>query len=201
MIVAATNCIAYEAQVDKNRMYRGMFHHSLLTDGLLRLMAGETLYPETEPDPRYRFEPIDVAQVKVFLWSPFIDQAGYYANLKNWDGTLYPFSDGLTCPKYGIVGKVPLNTVYLWWKELHRVTEAIPKKLMLIYPTDFLTDETPEKKRYKERIVTSTEVAKEIFHDWIMPTVKTPIQSGEWWAHLTVASRQEVLKVIEETCK
>ena len=209
MILAVTNCIAYEANIGKSRLYRGRFHHSLLTDALIRLIGGETLYPKREKDDEYNFEPININDIETILWSPFIDQAGYYANIKNWDGTLFPYSDGLTCPKYGIVGHVPLSTVYLWWQEFDRITSVVPKRVMLVYPSKFLAEE-PNKNRkfdgldletYYKRIADSDKKALEIFKDWQILTVENPVLgSDNWWAHFTHESRLPLLKKIEEIC-
>jgi hypothetical protein len=202
MIVAVTNCIAYEARVKPEYLYRNVFHHSLLTDGILRLLSGEILEPakQTEKLPKYHFDPIDIKDIDIFIWSPFIDQAGYYVNMQNHDNTLYPYSDGDMCKNYGIVGKIPLLTVYLWWRELYRITQPVRKKIIILYPTDFLTDETPEKKRFKERVVKSNEMAKKIFYDWTCLTIENPQQEGTWWAHFTRGSKKELLEALEKEC-
>lgn len=197
MIVAATNCIAYETKIDPSKLYRSQFHHSLLTDALLRLFKGETLQPATETDHRYHFKPIDLKTVDAIVWTPFIDQAGYYPNTTNYDGKTYPYSDPEMCKKYGISSRVPLEVVFTWWTELHQITKNIPKKIILIYPSTFLTDETPTKKQYKERIEESTIRAKQIFNDWTLLSVTHPVQSGNWWAHFTVESRRNLLDELE----
>ena len=198
MFVVVTNCICYGLQIDPAWLYRGGVQHSLLTDGLLRLLSGEYLAPMNDSDPVHRFDPIDPAKVEAIVWSPFIDQAGYYIKIKNHDGTLFPWHDTLLYNTVGgDVGRVPLSTVYLWWRELDRLTAGVQKRLLVTYPPVFLADDTVVHCLYRQRIITSTQAALEIFASWKHFTVADPVLADTWWAHFTLESRALLLRMLE----
>ena len=201
MIIAVTNCIAYGLNIDTDRLYRKKIHHSLFTEGLLQVLKGKAVYPKGADEERYRFDSIDINEVEAIIWSPFIDQAGYYPNQCTWNREIYPYNDELSAPKYGLVGHASLETVYLWWKELDRITKTIPKRVMVIYPSTFLSKSDSSlgiRQWYVDRIKESDKVALEIFKDWKIVTIENPVlDESKAWQHFNHECRKPMLAEIE----
>lgn len=200
MIVAVTNCIAYGARIDQARLYRGRIHHSLLSDGLVRLFSGRGFRLAGNDSPEYAFEPIEPTEVDVLIWTPYIDQAGYYLRGQTEDGAPYPYCDTPLAASVGCAGRASLPDIYRRWRVLDGLTASIPQRILVDYPTDFLDATTLEHERFYARVVESNEVARAIFRSWHWLTVEAPVLADTWWAHLTYESRRPLLAAIEAAC-
>lgn len=196
MIVMVTNCIGYGVDIPSERLWRGAVQHSLLTDGLLRLLGGRPFAPAGHWDHRYTFEPIRLAEVEAIVWSPFIDQTGCYPLIRCRDGSRYPWSDTPMVEAVGNGERPSLDEVYGWWTAFDQLTARVPTRLLVLYPDMFLDAATPEHARHRERVLESTPVALTKFSSWQHLTVEQPEIVAGYWAHFTEESRAELLHQI-----
>lgn len=194
MIVVSTNCICGGLDVDPARLYRQRVHGGLITEGLLRLFAGDALAPggDEAGNPEYHFAPIDLASVSAIVWAPFTDQACGWSNHNMPDGTPYPYTDIPLVAKYGVI-RPSLMTVNLWWHWLDRVTEKVPLRVFVPYPTAFLRDADVNQARMKARVLESNVTAQRVFANWKCLAVEHPEAYDAYWAHFTLASRVSFL--------
>lgn len=201
MIVMVTNCIGYGVPIAPERLWLGRVHHSLFSAGLIRLLKGNGFAPAGPWPPKFTFAPINLADVEALVWSPFIDQTGYYPQVLCQDGSIYPYSDTDMVSAVGNGPHPALSDVYQWWRELDALTACVPRRILVLYPTTSLDSLTESHGALRKRVLDSTAVARQTFTTWTPETVEHPVVDlSGWWAHLLHESKVPMLNRIAALC-
>ena len=177
------------------------------TEGILRLLTGDgiRLHPDdlakvrsqypALPECTGRWNPINPTRIKAILWTPVTDATFLYPAARCEDRTVYPIHDGFL---NGIIGAghaaMSYQTLYALWADLNKVTESIPFRAIIQYPTDHL-----DKPDWKERIDRAQFVAEAVLSDWEVFAPEPDLTGMDgYWAHYSLASRQKLWAAITE---
>jgi hypothetical protein len=177
------------------------------TEGILRLLAGETirLYPEDVAKVRKQYpalpkwtgqwNSINPTQIKAILWTPVTDATFLYPAARCDDRTVYPIHDGFL---NGILGSgrstISFRTMFAVWEAMDRATSHIPLRAIVQYPTDHLG-----KSDWKERIDRAQFAAEATLPDWEVFAPEPDLTGMDgYWAHFSIASRQKLWAAIQE---
>lgn len=169
------NCVLYDAPFQKD-MYTKMSVSNMRTEGILRLLAGESfaLHPDDRahllsspawaefykkqsvyrPDipleDYHRFDAIDPQADDVFLWSPFADALCSYTTARCADGSVYPSLYWPISDVFEHGERIPFERVTASWQALMDRLSHIKKKAVVLYPPDFLCALEGDTKHHRE---------------------------------------------------
>jgi hypothetical protein len=180
------------------------------TEGVLRLLAGETLsleesqaakVREKHPDWNGTYNGIlgDIATehgpVDALLWTPVSDAIFLTPMARCPDKTTYPFYDGTIDTILGSTGaSLSDSMLEATWNLLKESTDDIPFRGVVYYPTDHL-----ESSEWKKRIDTAQQSARHMMSDWHHYTIEPELaEPGCYWAHYHQAAKERLWKRIEQ---
>ena len=180
---------------------------SLLTIGVNKILKGISFDMGEEgkkllgDDPKYKFEGLDVRQIECIVWSPYADLRLPIIPIKDNQGDLYPYwadpmfkkillehSELITWKKMNTISDLTVT-----WNELACLSDIIPKKIIITYPTDRLSA------AHKQRVDGGQSCALEILtpKNWQHFTIKDPqpCDSDTHWSHY---SNKNLLDLYQE---
>jgi hypothetical protein len=112
------------------------------------------------------------------------------------DKTMYPVHDGVLNKIFGYTSAtLSINIISGLYRELALITNCIPHKFLVVYPTDYL-----QKDEWKTRIDNVQTQASLFFtdNDWDVITFEPELDTSNYWAHYSFKSRQVVWNKIAD---
>lgn len=167
---AFANCALFGIPIEGPTMYTGMSVSNMRTDGILRLLKGESfaLHPDDrttlfasakwqkfEQEQRqyrpnldvqkcYQFEAISPESDDVFLWTPFADCLCSYTEARCEDGSPYPSMYWPISNVFKHRERVPFERVFETWHDLIHHLSHMKKKGIVLYPPDLMLQTEPD---------------------------------------------------------
>jgi hypothetical protein len=172
----------------------------LNTEGVVRLLAGETL--EIEPEQigwlreailslpeHFGQHAMPSGHVDGMVWSPLPDAVFLTPHARCPDKTVYPIYDGAIDQVLGSTGcSLSMAAINGIWRVFHGITAHVPMRAAVFYATDHL-----DSSEWKARIDQVQEFARSMFRDWLQFTVEPELaESGGYWAHYSERARQQL---------
>ena len=179
------------------------------TEGVLRLLAGETLSLDEQQAAKVREQHPDwdgtyhgiTGKIDAILWTPVSDAIFLTPMARCPDKTTYPFYDGTIDTILGSTGaSLSVETIRALWSRLY--SQTIPPvsgnqfrfRAVVYYPTDHLASSA-----WKTRIDTLQQLAKERFSAWHHYTIEPELaEPGGFWAHYAQEAKKRLWKRIEQ---
>lgn len=177
MIYCFANSALYGAPFEKS-MYMGTSISNMRTEGVLRLLKGESF--ALHPDDRamlfatpqwqkikkqheqsrpgaplehfYRYEAIAPTADDVFLWTPFADCLCTYTTARCEDGSPYPSMFWPISDVFKHKQRIPFEQVTETWHALIYRLSHIKKKGIVLYPPDLMLEMEPDTP-YRENLL------------------------------------------------
>ena len=176
------------------------------TEGVLRLLAGETLSLDEQQAAKVREQHPDwdgtyhglPEQIDAILWTSVSDAIFLTPMARCPDKTTYPFYDGTVDAVLGTTGASLSDTMLeSMWDLLRERTDSIPFRGVVHYPTEHL-----QSSAWKERIDSIQYAARLRLKNWRHFTPEPELaEPGGFWAHYSESAKQRLWAQIEEAMR
>lgn len=221
MIYAFANCVLFGAPFSGSKMYKGTSVSNMRTDGILRLLSGESFelhpedkqtlfasdicresrkkfeeeYPTASFEKNFTYQHIDPTADDVFLWTPFSDCFCSHTKARCSDGSVYPSMHWPISDVFEHLERVLFEQVIELWKQLIDRLSHVRKKGIVLYPPDHMKYES-----HRSHAFMRNEDACQLFlaHGWHVFSPLPVLQAGDdEWSHYNKESRQKLWEEIQ----